>query len=140
MCWKCSLRNATFLHMWWESVSVNMFWRDIKGVIQDKLRLSIPFNSKVFLLCWFETEECKRHKHLLINLLTAVSIALVKVWKVDKVPSLFDWYCRIYFVCLMSKLTSYNIVLSGMLWKKFKSCWYQVMNLFYPGMERLLSC
>lgn len=83
--------------------------------IQKGPQIVLSFVPELFLLGWFENADDKKHKHVIIHLLAAASVSLATLRKEPHVPTLREWDSKVYYLCLMSKLSAHRPVLSGSL-------------------------
>lgn len=138
-CWKCDLQNAPFIHMWWMCKKVQQFWRVVQIDIQKALQIGLPFVPELFVLGLFVNADYKRYKYLIIHLLTAASTSLTLLRKDSRVPMLGEWCSKVYYLCLMSRLSAHSPVLSGSLGaiERFRVNWRRYINYAFPEMDRL---
>lgn len=68
---------------------------------------------------------------MLINLISAATLLLAKVWKTPDLPFLREWKYNVYYIYLMSNLSAYCHFQQGD-WKamdKFNTQWQLYVNL-----------
>lgn len=72
-------------------MKVNSLWHSVQQEIVTCFGILLLFSPKTFLLCWFVGVECVSklsNKYVLTDLITAASMLLAQVWKMDSILSL----------------------------------------------------
>lgn len=66
----------------------------------------VPVNPKLMLLLDMDYFQLQSYSMLLADLLTAATLLLVKMWKLQTVPDPEEWLSRVRHLWLLSKLSA----------------------------------
>lgn len=93
-------------HIFWDCPTIHSFWKDIKGILENLLKVNISFDSQTFLLEIFPDNLSQDQAFLLHLLLMMARKRITICWLKPEPPTVTQWTQKIRQVYLMERLTT----------------------------------
>ena len=107
ICGKCGKEKGTLFHCFWQCDKIQQFWDGVRKCIQDILKIQIPLDAKLFILCLYP-EVCNIRNRQKIFLELAIVLAkrvIATSWKKVGTPSLKKWLSELSTTLPLEKIT-----------------------------------
>lgn len=106
-CWRnCGLIGDQ-THIFWDCPNIYGFWKDVKGILEDLLKVNISFDSQTFLLDIFP-DNLSQDQSFLLHLLLMMARKMITIcWLKPEPPTIAQWTQKIRKVYLMERLTAH---------------------------------
>lgn len=92
--------------LFWDCPIIQPFWKDIKNIIENQLKVSLSWDPLTFLLDIFPDNLSGDQKFLLRLMLMTVRKTITICWLKPEPPSILQWTQKFKQVYLMEQLTA----------------------------------
>lgn len=103
-CWRCSAKEGSLLHIWWECPLIQNFWKEIHRLRVQITTFKIEFSPTQLLLHDSTIPKKDYHQSLSLHLLNAMKMFLPVHWKSPNPPTTAEWIRRVNKVADMEEL------------------------------------
>lgn len=105
-CWrKCGLVGDQ-THIFWDCPFIQCFWNDVKGIVENLLKINSSLDPSTFLLDIFPDGLSHDQKFLLHLLLMTARKMITISWLKPEPPTVSQWIQKVKQVYLMEQLTA----------------------------------
>lgn len=104
LCWRCKQDKGTLLHIFWSCPLIQVFWGEVRRIIQKFTDRIVPDNPAYFLLHVTDTPARLYKKSVIRHLLDAAKACIPFNWKSTHPPSIDLWFRKIEEINKMEDL------------------------------------
>lgn len=104
ICWRCKKETGLLLHIWWNYVKIQPFWKEIHRLINYTTTYSLEFAPAQFLLHRSTIPTHTYFRSLAMHLINAAKMCVPTKWHSPDPPTIADWFNRIQKTMVMEDL------------------------------------
>lgn len=133
-CWgSCGADKADHFHVFWGCPLINHYWKEIKKVIDEVLKIEIPLDFKILYLGEINHLNLQRREDykMLRIMLLACKKAITRKYRSDQVPDMQEWTEIMLGIYNMEKLTA-SVRLEIDKFKKIWKSWLEYIGQYRP--------
>lgn len=113
-CWKGCGQPADTVHCWWQCPRIAPFWLAVLKASGKMTKCTLePLPSQVILHDWPPETIPPRKERIVNTLLALAKTEIAMKWKSKGVPTLHNWYERLWECFLLSKITDKTLHISN---------------------------
>uniref|UniRef100_A0A670ITK0 Reverse transcriptase domain-containing protein n=1 Tax=Podarcis muralis TaxID=64176 RepID=A0A670ITK0_PODMU len=105
ICWRCKIKEGSFMHMWWTCEEIKKFWDQVYNELKKILRYTFPKDPEAFLLGMVGKEIQEKDKILFQYSTAAARILIAQNWKSTNPPSVKDWQLKLFDFIELARMT-----------------------------------
>lgn len=103
-CWRWGLGVGTMLHVWWDCVNIQPFWREVHGLISHITTYTLDYTPSQFLLHLTSLPKKDYFKSLAMHMVNAARLCIPRHWRSTNIPTVREWFARISSIKEMEEL------------------------------------
>lgn len=106
LCWKECGCQGTYVHCLWSCPRLQPFWEQVLHYVFIITEIKVPNSpATLFLNIWEADKPSPLTLDLIVLLLSAATSLIMLHWKTTRIPSIKEWFGRIWDLFLQDKVS-----------------------------------